>query len=87
MPPRTRSARRLPWLAAWLLGAGQELAAQPARFVPNPPAAGARWLKGNTHTHTTNSDGDTPPEQDFTPVEGNLEDVYFSTLAATRAAA
>lgn len=30
---------------------------------------------------------DTPPEQDFTPVEGNLEDVYFSTLAATRAAA
>ncbi len=22
--------------------------------------AGARWLKGNTHTHTTNSDGDTP---------------------------
>ncbi|MFN9202117.1 MAG: CehA/McbA family metallohydrolase [Gemmatimonas sp.] len=63
MPPRTRSARRLPWLAAWLLGAGQELAAQPARFVPNPPAAGARWLKGNTHTHTTNSDGDTPPEQ------------------------
>jgi ABC-type multidrug transport system ATPase subunit len=30
---------------------------------------------------------DTPPEPDFTAVEGNLEDVYFSTLAATRAAA
>jgi hypothetical protein len=27
--------------------------------VPAIPA-GARWLKGNTHTHTTNSDGDTP---------------------------
>ena len=22
-----------------------------------------RWFKGNTHTHTTNSDGDAPPEQ------------------------
>ena len=30
---------------------------------------------------------DAAPEPDFTPVEGNLEDVYFSTLAATRAAA
>ncbi|MEQ1693551.1 MAG: CehA/McbA family metallohydrolase [Gemmatimonas sp.] len=37
------------------------LAAQVARFeVPVVPA-GARWLKGNTHTHTTQSDGDTPP--------------------------
>ena len=44
----------LPLLAAPLL-------AQPARFeVPVVPA-GARWFKGNTHTHTTNSDGDTPP--------------------------
>ncbi|HEY7496953.1 MAG TPA: CehA/McbA family metallohydrolase [Vicinamibacterales bacterium] len=25
-------------------------------------AAGARWLKGNTHTHTTESDGDSPPD-------------------------
>lgn len=24
--------------------------------------AGMRWLKGNTHTHTTMSDGDSPPE-------------------------
>lgn len=37
--------------------------AQPARFqVPSIPA-GAEWLKGNTHTHTTNSDGDTPPAE------------------------
>lgn len=37
------------------------LVAQPARFeVPSIPA-GARWLKGNTHTHTTESDGDTKP--------------------------
>jgi hypothetical protein len=28
--------------------------------VPADP--GARWFKGNTHTHTTNSDGDSPPE-------------------------
>jgi hypothetical protein len=26
-----------------------------------PPAV--RWYKGNTHTHTTNSDGDAPPQQ------------------------
>lgn len=30
---------------------------------------------------------DTAPEPDFRPVEGNLEDVYFSTLASTRSAA
>ncbi len=41
--------------------AGSPLAAQPARFELPTIAAGARWLKGNTHTHTTNSDGDTPP--------------------------
>ncbi|MCC6246092.1 MAG: PHP domain-containing protein [Gemmatimonadaceae bacterium] len=35
--------------------------AQPARFEVPTIAANARWLKGNTHTHTTNSDGDTPP--------------------------
>lgn len=38
-------------------------AAQSARFVVAVVPAGARWFKGNTHTHTTNSDGDTPPEQ------------------------
>lgn len=29
---------------------------------------------------------DTAPEPDFTPIEGSLEDVYFSTLASTRVA-
>lgn len=46
-----------------VLATSTPLAAQPARFqVPVVPA-GARWFKGNTHTHTTNSDGDTSPEQ------------------------
>lgn len=37
--------------------------AQSVRFeIPVVPA-GARWIKGNTHTHTTNSDGDTPPAE------------------------
>lgn len=27
-----------------------------------PDVAGMRWYKGNTHTHTTMSDGDSPPE-------------------------
>jgi hypothetical protein len=28
-----------------------------------PGVSGGRWFKGNTHTHTLNSDGDSPPEQ------------------------
>lgn len=31
------------------------------RFEPRE-LAGLRWFKGNTHTHTTESDGDSPPE-------------------------
>lgn len=27
------------------------------------PADGLRWFKGNTHAHTSNSDGDSPPEE------------------------
>jgi hypothetical protein len=33
----------------------------PVRFVA-PDWGGGSWLKGNTHTHTTESDGDSPPE-------------------------
>jgi hypothetical protein len=36
---------------------------QSARFAVPAVPAGATWYKGNTHTHTTNSDGDTPPVQ------------------------
>lgn len=35
--------------------------AQTARFEAGIPS-GLTWLKGNTHTHTLNSDGDSPPE-------------------------
>lgn len=35
--------------------------AQTARFEPGPPPT-LSWLKGNTHTHTLESDGDSPPE-------------------------
>ncbi|MBX9928609.1 MAG: hypothetical protein K2X99_06810 [Gemmatimonadaceae bacterium] len=45
---------------AALLGADL-LAAQPLRFEPRPVAEG-RWWKGNTHAHTLESDGDSPPE-------------------------
>jgi hypothetical protein len=34
-----------------------------AQFVVPEPTPTARWWKGNTHTHTTNSDGDTPAAQ------------------------
>ena len=35
---------------------------QRARFELNPAPSGSKWYKGNTHTHTLNSDGDTSPE-------------------------
>src|SRR5688500_1236788 len=35
--------------------------AQAARFETST-TAGFRWFKGNTHTHTINTDGDSPPE-------------------------
>ena len=50
-------------LALALSGLATTLAAQPGRFLVPEAAPGARWLKGNTHTHTTNSDGDTAPEE------------------------
>ena len=33
-----------------------------AEFEVPAVASGARWLKGNTHTHTLESDGDSPPD-------------------------
>uniref|UniRef100_UPI0035629AE7 PHP domain-containing protein n=1 Tax=Gemmatimonas sp. TaxID=1962908 RepID=UPI0035629AE7 len=44
-------------------GLTRSVAAQPARFLVPDASPGAGWLKGNTHTHTTNSDGDTAPEE------------------------
>jgi len=38
-----------------------------------------RWLKGNLHTHTTNSDGDSPPEA----VAAWYRDVGYDFLALT----
>ncbi|GBF59312.1 daunorubicin/doxorubicin resistance ATP-binding protein DrrA [Candidatus Phycosocius bacilliformis] len=44
----------------------------------------SRLFGGQTVIHVL---ADTAPETDFVPVEGGLEDVYFSTLASVRAAA
>lgn len=55
--------RRAIALALVLSGLARTAAAQPARFLVPAPTPGTRWLKGNTHTHTTNSDGDTAPEE------------------------
>ena len=43
-----------------------------------------RLLAGRTVIHILSDDN---PGNDFTPVEGGLEDVYFSTLSTTRRAA
>ncbi|MGH7466589.1 MAG: CehA/McbA family metallohydrolase [Longimicrobiales bacterium] len=45
-------------LAAMLLVATQ---ANAQRFEPTA-SAGTRWFKGNTHSHTINTDGDSPPD-------------------------
>ena len=54
-------------VAVALLGparaAAGQAAPQPARFLAPAVAPDARWFKGNTHTHTTNSDGDTAPDE------------------------
>ena len=57
-PPR--SVLRLALVAALLvvLVSATRLPSQPAG-QQEPPA---RWLKGNTHTHTTESDGDSTPD-------------------------
>ncbi len=34
-----------------------------ARFEPVPHQPDMKWFKGNTHTHTTRSDGDSEPEE------------------------
>lgn len=60
------AAVKRPWvlLLAVALGAGLALAqARPRLRSGNYLAApGHAWFKGNTHAHTTNSDGDSPPE-------------------------
>jgi hypothetical protein len=45
-----------------LLFAVELLSARQGLRFEIPSTAGARWFKGNTHTHTTNSDGDTAPD-------------------------
>ncbi len=48
---------------AWSLLGPATAGAQRAQFVLTPAPATASWYKGNTHTHTLNSDGDTSPEE------------------------
>ncbi len=48
-------------LGMWALGSVPTVGAQTYRFEV-PDVAGTRWYKGNTHTHTLESDGDSPPE-------------------------
>src|SRR3954466_16429346 len=43
-------------------GASQQPAAAPATQASPPAGAPLRWFKGNTHTHTLNSDGDSTPD-------------------------
>src|SRR6187431_384148 len=53
---RTRS---LLSLSAIMLAA---LAVYPLAQAPGPKPQATRWFKGNLHTHTVNSDGDSTPD-------------------------
>jgi len=51
-------------VGALLIGAGAVAALVPAAAqAPAPTVSGGRWYKGNTHTHTLNSDGDSTPDE------------------------
>ncbi len=51
-----------PFVVFLLAATAAPLVAQEAQFVV-PEWPGERWYLGNTHTHTTESDGDTPPAE------------------------
>jgi len=56
--------RRRGLLASTLLCAAAYAVSPGAQAPGPPPAAGSlRWFKGNTHTHTLNSDGDSTPDE------------------------
>lgn len=54
---------RLWWCSGVLSLLTVSASAQSARFEVRRVPADARWFKGNTHTHTTESDGDTAPAE------------------------
>lgn len=47
--------------------------------MPNPFIIPGRWFKGNTHTHTTNSDGALAPEKTRAEYEAGGYDFLFIT--------
>jgi hypothetical protein len=50
--------QRVAWLVATLICG----AFASSRADAQAASAGSRWYRGNTHTHTLNSDGDSPPD-------------------------
>ena len=54
--------RRLALAALVVAACSVEQLATPSATFEVPETQGGVWYKGNTHTHTTNSDGDSPPE-------------------------
>jgi predicted metal-dependent phosphoesterase TrpH len=66
LAPSRRSRLTTPWLSAALTLAATactvERPAAPAVAFEVPSPVEGAWHKGNTHAHTTESDGDSPPE-------------------------
>ena len=60
MTPSRRASSRL--LLAGSLAIVLLASLRIAPLTPAPQGQAGRWFKGNTHTHTTNSDGDSSPD-------------------------
>jgi hypothetical protein len=54
---------RKPWLIRVVFLSLIALSAALTQTTSSSPVAKVRWYKGNLHTHTLNSDGDTSPEE------------------------
>lgn len=54
---------RRPLLTAAVVAAATYVVVVGAQPSPTAPASPLRWYKGNTHTHTLNSDGDSTPDE------------------------
>lgn len=61
--PRLLLASTLLCAAGYAIAAGSPSLALRASATQRPAENAGRWFKGNTHTHTINSDGDSTPDE------------------------
>src|ERR687897_712288 len=63
LPARKETDMTKRLLPVCLVASFALVAAARSPGAQNPSSTSTRWFKGNTHTHTVNSDGDSTPEE------------------------